>query len=104
MSEIKNIFIIIALFVVWSFGMFGFGYLLSNSRATERIEQANKQLAEQQQKYDDLIRETEERIRETEQRVSDIREQLSAKVFDNGKATEELSKLIEQIRKQKLNI
>ena len=105
MSEIyKGVIISFCVFLLWSFGCFGFGYLLSNSRATKRINEANLELAEQQRKYDELIRDTENRIRETEQRVSDIREQLSAKVSDNGKATEELSKLIEVIRKQKLDI
>lgn len=105
MSEIyKGVIISFVVFLLWSFGCFFAGYLLSNSRATKRINDTNLELAEQQRKYDELIRDTENRIRETEQRVSDIREQLSAKVSDNGKATEELSKLIEVIRKQKLDI
>ena len=105
MSEtIKGFIIAFVVFIVWSAGCFLGGYLLSNSRATKRINDTNLELAEQQRKYDELIKSTEERIRETEQRVSDIREQLSSKVSDNGKATEELSKLIEIIRKQKLDI
>ena len=105
MSEtIKGFIIAFVVFIVWSAGCFLGGYLLSNSRATKRINDTNLELAEQQRKYDELIRTSENRIRETEQRVSDIREQLSAKVSDNGKATEELSKLIEIIRKQKLDI
>ena len=105
MSDWLKAFIIsFIVFFLWSAGCFFGGYLLSNSRATKRINDTNLELAEQQRKYDELIRDTENRIRETEQRVSDIREQLSAKVSDNGKATEELSKLIEIIRKQKLTI
>lgn len=103
-DTIKGFLICFAFFLLWSFGCFGFGYLLSNSRATERINEANKQLAEQQQKYDELIRESEDRIRETEQRVSDIREELSGKVADNGQTITELSKLIEQIKKQRIDI
>lgn len=97
MSEFKNIIISIIIFILWSFGMFGWGYLLSNSRAVKRINDTNLELAEQQRKYDELIKLTDERIR-------NIREQLSKQISDNGKATEELSGIIEQIRKQKLNI
>lgn len=104
MSEFSKVIISFVLLIVLCVGCFLWGYLLSNSRATKRINDTNLELAEQQRKYDELIRDTENRIRETEQRVSDIREQLSAKVSDNGKATEELSGIIEQIRKQKLNI
>lgn len=97
MSEFKNIIISIIIFILWSFGMFGFGYLLSNSRAIKRINDTNTELAEQQRKYDELIKSTDERIR-------NIRAELSKQISNNGKATEELSGIIEQIRKQKLNI
>ena len=104
MSEVFKSVIGFVILIILCGSFFLWGYLLSNSRATKRINDTNLELAEQQRKYDELIRDTENRIRETEQRVSDIREQLSAKVSDNGKATEELSKLIEVIRKQKLDI
>lgn len=97
MSEFKNIVISIIIFILWSFGMFGFGYLLSNSRAIKRINDTNLELAEQQRKYDELIKSTDERIR-------NIRAELSQQISNNGKTTEELSGIIEQIRKQKLNI
>ena len=97
MSEVKNIIISIIIFLLWSAGMFGFGYLLSNSRATERINRANQQLAEQQQRYEVLIRESEERI-------SNIRKELFGTISNNEKATTELKGIIEQIRKQRINI
>ncbi len=98
MSEtIKGFIIAFVVFILWSFGMFGFGYLLSNSRAIKRINDTNTELAEQQRKYDELIKSTDERIR-------NIRTELSQQISNNGKATEELSGIIEQIRKQKLNI
>ena len=84
--------------------MFFSGYLLSNRRAVEQLNQANQQLAEEQQRYDNLIKQTEERIRETEQRLSDIGAELLGKVSDNGEATKELSNIVEKIRKQKLDI
>ena len=97
MSEFKNIVISIIIFILWSFGMFGFGYLLSNRQATERINRANQQLAEQQQRYETLIRESEERI-------SNIRKELFGTISNNEKATTELKGIIEQIRKQRINI
>ena len=97
MSEIYKIIISFIVFVLWSFGMFGFGYLLSNQRATEQLNKANRQLADEQQKYDNLIRETEERI-------SNIREELRAKLSNNDKATTELRAIIEQIKRQRIDL
>ena len=97
MSEIYKIIISFIVFILWSFGMFGFGYLLSNTRATEQLNQANRQLTDQQQKYDTLVRETEERI-------SNIREELRAKLSVNDKATTELRAIIEQIKRQRIDI
>ena len=97
MSEFKNIIISIIIFILWSAGCFVSGYLLSNSRAIKRINDTNTELAEQQRKYDELIKSTDERIR-------NIRAELSKQISNNGKATEELSGIIDQIRKQKLNI
>lgn len=98
MSEtIKGFIIAFVVFILWSAGCFFGGYLLSNSRTIKRINDTNTELAEQQQKYDELIKSTDERIR-------NIRTELSQQISNNGKATEELSGIIEQIRKQKLNI
>lgn len=97
MNEIKNMLVIIIIFLLCDTICFFAGYLLSDRIATKRINEANRQLTEQQQKYDKLIR-------ESEQRISDIREQLLGKISDNGKAATELSRIIEQIRKQKLDI
>ncbi len=97
MSEIQKVIISFIVFVLWSCGCFIGGYLLSDRRAVERIKQTNIELAEQQQKYDDLVRSSAER-------VARVREELSEQVSNNGKAATELSKLVEQIGKQKLNI
>lgn len=98
MNEIFKSFITtIIVFVLWSCLCFGGGYLLCDKQATKRINQANQQLAEQQQKYDELIRTTDERIRS-------IKEELYKQMSSNGEAARELSKLIEQIRKQKLSV
>lgn len=97
MSEVKNIIISIIIFILWSFGMFGFGYILSNRQAVKRIEQSNNELAEKQRELDELIKSTDDRIR-------NIRDQLLAKISNNGATTKELSKLVEQIRKQRINL
>ena len=97
MSEIKNIIISIIIFILWSAGCFVSGYILSNRQAVKRIEQSNNELAEKQRELDELIKSTDDRIR-------NIREQLLAEISNNGATTKELSKLVEQIRKQKLNI
>lgn len=97
MSEFQKVIISFVLLILLCIGCFFAGYLLSNSRATKRINDTNTELAEQQRKYDELIKSTDERIR-------NIRAELSQQISNNGKATEELSGIIEQIRKQKLNI
>lgn len=104
MSEVKNLLIIIIIFVLCNIGCFCWGYLLSNRKAIEQLDKANQQLAEEQQRYDNLIRESKERIREAEQRISDIRTELLGKVSDNGETTKELSAIIEEIRKQRIDI
>lgn len=97
MNEIYKILISFILFICVCIGCFFSGYLLRNKRAIEQLNEANRKLAEQQQRYDELIKSTDERIR-------NIRTELSGKIFDNGEAAKELSGIIEQIRKQKLDI
>lgn len=97
MSEFQKVVISFVLLILLCVGCFFGGYILSNRRATKRINDTNTELAEQQRKYDELIKSTDERIR-------NIRAELSQQISNNGKATEELSGIIEQIRKQKLNI
>ena len=97
MSEFEKVIISIALLIVLCSGSFYAGYILSDRRATQRINEANNQLAEQQRKYDELIKSTDERIR-------NIRDELSAKVSSNGETARELSKLVKQIREQRIDI
>lgn len=111
MSEFKNFIISIVLFGAVCTGCFFGGYIFCDRNAAKRIEDTNQQLAEQQRKYDELIRKTEERIKQSEDRVreankriSDIRAELLGKVSDNGETTKELSRIIEQIEKQRITI
>lgn len=97
MSEVEKVIISFILLIVLCVGCFVSGYILSNRRATEQLNQANRQLTDEQQKYDTLIRETEERI-------SNIREELRNKLSNNDKATTELRAIIEQIKRQRIDI
>lgn len=96
-DTIKGFLICFCIFLLWSAGCFFCGYIFSNSRAVEQLNKANKQLAAQQQKYDELIRDTDERIR-------NIKEELRGQITNNGQAVAELSKLIEQIKKQRIDL
>lgn len=111
MSEFKNFISGIILLCILCTSCFFGGYIFCDRNAAKRIEDANNQLTEQQRKYDELIRETEERIKQSEDRVreankriSDIRAELLGKVSDNGETTKELSRIIEQIEKQRITI
>lgn len=97
MSEVKNFLIIIIIFVLCNFGCFCWGYILSNRKAIEQLDKANQQLAAEQRRYDELIRVTDDRIRA-------IKDELRGKVKDNGQTITELSKLIEQIKRQRIDI
>lgn len=97
MSEFNKVIISFVLLILLCIGCFFGGYLLSNTRATEQLNKANRQLADEQQKYDTLVRETEERI-------SNIREELRAKLSNNDKATTELRSIIEQIKRQRIDL
>ena len=97
MSEFQKTIISFFLFILWSVGCFFGGYLLCNRQAIKRINESNQQLEEQQRQFDIVIAEAEERIR-------NIRNELCAKVSNNGQTITELSGIIEQIRKQKLNL
>ena len=104
MNEIKGYFTAIFIIIFWS-AICGFGgYILSNSRAIEQLEQANKQLAEKKKKNDDLIKRAREQADFANQQLRTIGDQLSQQVQSSGRATEELSELVKQIQKQKLSI
>lgn len=111
MSEFKNFIISIILFIILCTGCFFGGYIFCDRRAINKLEQTNQQLAEQQRKYDELVKESETRIRESEnrvreanERISEIREQLFGKISDNGSAITELTAIVEQIKKQRISL
>lgn len=104
MNEIKGYFTAIFIIIFWS-AMCGFGgYIFSNARAIEQLEQAHQQLAELQQEYDNAIATAREQAELANKQLRSIGEQLSQQVQSSGRTTKELSELIEQIQKQKLNI
>lgn len=104
MNAIKGIILACIVSLLWSGSCFFAGWLFCNRRANAELNRANQEITEQQRKYDELIRTSEERIRLANERLSSIREELSGKVADNGKASEELSKLIEQIKGQRIDL
>lgn len=107
----KGIVGFIILFLLVCTGCFFAGYFLHNKRATDQLNEANRQIEAQQRRYDDLIRETKERIRQSEERVreanervANIREELLGKVSANGEAERELSAIIEQVKRQRIDL
>ena len=104
MNEIKGYFTAIFIIIFWS-AMCGFGgYILSNSRAIGHLNEANQQLAELQQEYDRVIATAREQAELANKQLRTIGDQLSQQVQSSGRATQELSELVKQIQKQKLNI
>ncbi len=97
MSEIQRVIISFVFLALLCVGCFFGGYILSNRRAVEQLNNANQQIREQQQRYDELVKATDQRIRAA-------KEDILGKIKNNGAATAELRTIVEQIRKQKLNI
>lgn len=97
MNEISKVISSFILLIVLCAGFFFAGYLFHNKRTIEQLNRANNQLEEQQRKYEELIRATDERIR-------NIRTELLGEISSNQETTNELSKLIGAIQKQKLNL
>lgn len=97
MSEFQKVIISFVLLILLCIGCFFGGYLLSNRRATEQLNQANRELREQQQRYELIISSTTEQL-------ANIRKQLQEKVNDNGATTKELRSIIEQIKRQRIDL
>lgn len=93
----KGFMLCFIIFILWSGLCFGAGYLLCNRTATKQLERANNELAEQQQRYEELIRLADERLQR-------VKEELYGKVSDNGQTITELSAIIEQIGKQRIDL
>lgn len=104
MNEFQKVIISFGLLIILCICCFLGGYLFCNRQAIKRINESNNQLAEQQRQFDIAIREAEERIRIADERLRNIGAELYQQVSNNGATTEELSGIIEQIRKQKLNL
>lgn len=93
----KGFMLCFIIFILWSGFCFGSGYLLCNRTATKQLERANNELTEQQQRYEELIRLADERLQR-------VKEELYGKVSDNEQTITELSELVEQIGKQRIDL
>lgn len=98
MSEnLKGFLFCFIIFILWSFACFGSGYLLCNRNATKQLERANNELTAEQQRYEKLIRLADERLQR-------VKEELYGTVSNNGQTITELSAIIEQIGKQRIDL
>lgn len=96
-DTLKGFLFCFIIFILWSGFCFGSGYLLCNRTATKQLERANNELTEQQQRYEELIRLADERLQR-------VKEELYGKISDNGQTITELSAIIKQIGKQRIDL
>lgn len=96
-DTLKGFLFCFIIFILWSGLCFGSGYLLCNRNTTKQLERVNNELAEQQQRYEELIRLADERLQR-------VKEELYGKVSDNGQTITELSELVKQIKGQRIDI
>ena len=96
MSEIKNIIIIIMLFILWSIGCF-VGGILYNSRTDGKIDGRDREYTEQQQQLD-------EQIATSTTTISGITEDIQREIYISTRAVRNLQDLLEEIRKQRIDI
>lgn len=96
MSEIKNIFIIIILFVICCVGCF-FAGILYNTRTNGNIDNGDTEYQQEQQQLD-------EQIAVTTGTISGITEDIRQEIYISTRAVGNLQELLEEIRKQRIDI
>ena len=96
MSEIKNIIIIIVLFILWSIGCF-FGGILYNSRADGKVDDRDREYQQQQQQLD-------EQIATSTTTISGITNDIRQEIYISTRAVGNIQELLAEIRKQKLDL
>ena len=96
MSEIKNIIIIIMLFILWSIGCF-VGGILYNSRTDGKIDGRDREYQQQQQQLDG-------QIATSTTTISGITNDIRQEIYISTRAVGNIQELLQEIRKQRIDI
>ena len=96
MSEIKNIIIIIVLFIIWSVGCF-FGGILYNSRADGKIDDRDTEYQREQQQLN-------EQIATSTTTISGITNDIRQEIYISTRSVGNIQELLQEIRKQRIDI
>ena len=96
MTNVKETFIIIILFILWSVGCFWAG-ILYNSRTNGNIDDRDTEYQREQQELD-------EQIAVTTTTISGITNDIQQEIYINTRAVGNLQELLEEIRKQRIDL
>ena len=96
MTNVKETFIIIILFILWSFGCFWAG-ILYNSRTNGNIDGRDTEYQREQQELD-------EQIAVTTTTISGITNDIQQQIYISTRAVGNLQELLQEIRKQRIDI
>ena len=96
MSEIKNIIIIIVLFILWSIGCF-FGGILYNSRTNGKVDDRDREYQQEQQQLD-------EQIATSTTTISGITDDIRQEIYISTRAVNNIQELLQEIRKQRIDL
>lgn len=100
MNEIKNIFIILIAFIVWSAVCVGGGYLYSNKISVQLIASERARSAEKDRQYEQSIAVGKERIRELENRISEIRSEVDSEILRSQIGIGNILSILDEIGNQ----
>ena len=96
MTNVKETFIIIILFILWSIGCFWAG-ILYNSRTNGNIDDRDTEYQREQQELD-------EQIAVTTTTISGITNDIQQQIYISTRAVGNLQELLQEIRKQRIDL
>ena len=96
MTNVKETFIIIILFILWSIGCFWAG-VLYQSRTNGNIDDRDTEYQREQQELD-------EQIAVTTTTISGITNDIQQQIYISTRAVGNLQELLQEIRKQRIDI
>lgn len=96
MTNVKETFIIIILFILWSIGCFWAG-VLYQSRTNGNIDDRDTEYQREQQEID-------EQIAVTTTTISGITNDIQQQIYISTRAVGNLQELLQEIRKQRIDI